>query len=87
MLRSCFCCGPVPPRRRRSLVESLPPKDSVVTPAAITLPPALAKRRYRFHNSVHREKRNKLNHKQISLNHTVFVVPKNVPSCTPTIVE
>ncbi|KAE9526652.1 hypothetical protein AGLY_013300 [Aphis glycines] len=88
MLRSCFCCGPVPPRRRRSLVESLPPKDNVVTPAANTLlPPALAKRRYRFHNSVHREKRNKLNRKQISLNHTVFVVPKHVPSCTPTIVD
>jgi len=86
MFRSCFCCGPAP-RRRRSLVTSPPPKDLVVKPVATTSVPA--KRKYRFHNSVHREtKRNKLHRgKQISLNHTVFVVPMHVPSCAPTIIE
>jgi len=88
MLRSCFCCGLAPPRRRRrSVVASLqPPKELAVTPVLTTL--ATAKRRYRFHNSVHRVKRNKLHRKQnISLNHTLFVVPRHVPSCSPTTVE
>ncbi|CAI6369418.1 unnamed protein product [Macrosiphum euphorbiae] len=86
MLRSCFCCGFAPPRPRRSaVVASLPPKDLAVTPILTTL--ATAKRRYRFHNSVHRDKRNKLHRKQISLNHTMFVVPRHVPSGTPTTFE
>lgn len=97
MFRFCFCCCPAfarsfaktpSPRRRQLLRQPSPSSHRKDPPAEADTEPS-TKRNYRFHNSVLRNKlRNKNRGKKISLNHTMFVVPKNVPpSCTPAIIK